>query len=370
MTKTGNELGEARLDKMEVELPPALAQYRSIPSTDALLKELNEMPFFMRELSAATQAGDNEAYEALKALAEEGSPEERARNYKHYGNERFKEGLWKDAVEFYTRSLALDSGVLVNEQCYANRAACHLKLENYGRAVVDASKCLKLNPKNSKAIYRMGTGLFKLDKLKEAESCAKIGLSLDSLSTDFQSLETLVRKRMRKLEEDQKARQQRVKAKARSKTTLQQAMAMRAIVCEGTDRPPDMQDLSIALEKPADPTSLLSFPAVLLYPLQAQSDLIRSFPENTTIQSQLDEVLSMPAPWDEAREYVPQNVSVFLETSKHGLYKIGKKSTLLQALQKQDVVIQDSLIRLLIVPNDKMQSWIEEWKRKHPIHGR
>jgi hypothetical protein len=58
------------------ELPAPLAEAKN-QSVDEFVKSLNKMPFFMTEMDeTADDGGENEALEALKALAYEGTPEE------------------------------------------------------------------------------------------------------------------------------------------------------------------------------------------------------------------------------------------------------------------------------------------------------
>jgi hypothetical protein len=51
---------------------------------------------------------------------------------------------------------------------YSNRAFCHIKLENYGSAILDAGRAIKVNPGFSKAYYRRGCANLLLQKYKLA----------------------------------------------------------------------------------------------------------------------------------------------------------------------------------------------------------
>jgi hypothetical protein len=53
-----------------------------------------------------------------------------------------------------------------------------LKIENYGKVLIDCSKALKLNPKNIKAYYRSVKALYALDKIEEAIDCCEHGLAV------------------------------------------------------------------------------------------------------------------------------------------------------------------------------------------------
>lgn len=56
-----------------------------------------------------------------------------------------------------------------------------LKTENYRKVLIDCSKALKLNPKNSKAYYRSVKALYALDRIEEAIDCCEHGLAVKCL---------------------------------------------------------------------------------------------------------------------------------------------------------------------------------------------
>ena len=88
--------------------------------------------------------------DAIRALQYEGTKVEIAQGFKERGNEMVKAKMWQDAKEFYTKAIAVltdksghqweqeeDPEVAVKErelteQCYTNRALCHLKLSMRG----------------------------------------------------------------------------------------------------------------------------------------------------------------------------------------------------------------------------------------------
>jgi len=111
------------------QLPPDIAMTRSA-TADELIAEMSKMPLFMQNLDS--DDGDNIELEAIKALAYDGEPHEVAQNFRTQGNESYRTYQWIDAVEFYTKALAVKCGVKeIDEACYANRAACNLELRMY-----------------------------------------------------------------------------------------------------------------------------------------------------------------------------------------------------------------------------------------------
>ena len=57
---------------------------------------------------------------------------------------------------------------------YSNRAAIHLKMENYGLAINDADCAIDVDSEYAKSYYRKADGYIAIDKYKEAKECLKI----------------------------------------------------------------------------------------------------------------------------------------------------------------------------------------------------
>ena len=70
---------------------------------------------------------------------------------KDLGNAAFKDKHFNDAVNHYSDALKLNPHSAVY---LSNRAFAHIRLENYGSAVADASAAIKLDPTYIKAYYR------------------------------------------------------------------------------------------------------------------------------------------------------------------------------------------------------------------------
>jgi tetratricopeptide (TPR) repeat protein len=64
-----------------------------------------------------------------------------AEAFKAEGNALFKERQFQPAVLKYSEALAAWPG---NHVYFANRSICHLKMENYGLALLDAQACIDL----------------------------------------------------------------------------------------------------------------------------------------------------------------------------------------------------------------------------------
>lgn len=114
--------------------------------------------------AAADDAAANGAFDKQK-------PEQvaeilrRARMEKDQGGALFKQGHVPQALECYSRALALtpDDATL-----RANRALCHLKLGNASLALTDADAAIAAEPDHAKAHYRRAKALQALSRLDDA----------------------------------------------------------------------------------------------------------------------------------------------------------------------------------------------------------
>jgi tetratricopeptide (TPR) repeat protein len=372
------------------QLPPSMDAYRNLSSAE-IIADLNKTPLFMTDLE------ENDELEAFKALAYEGTPSEVAGNFKEQGNDVFKLKRWADAKEFYTKAINVllsesrnraaakaadttepqsqsqsseDTEELAEqrkllEACLGNRSACHVQLQNYRSATLDCAHVLRLNPQNVKALYRSGVALLALDKIAEADDACARGLTLDPTHKDLLRLADQI---VAKAEEADRKRKKTAAAELRRKQevyVLRAALQAREIKTRSTAQPPEMEDARIRLVPDAvDPTSMLVFPTVLLYPLKLQSDFVKEFAETETLGSRLDVVLGERAEWDAQGEYTPRGVECYMETPAGGLVKVGRGASLLKVLSGGKVEVVDQVVRVFVVPTPKAATWVEEFKRK------
>lgn len=97
---------------------------------------------------------------------------------KSEGNEHFKKKEYEKAITVYENALNLckDKSDLNVERgtILKNKAACHLKMENYRKALKDSEEALLCLPKDPKALFRKCQALDKLDQLEEAYKSARV----------------------------------------------------------------------------------------------------------------------------------------------------------------------------------------------------
>jgi len=100
---------------------------------------------------------------------------------KEAGNEAFKLGNYEDAIECYTKAIKKTKDEFEKQKAvyYKNRAACHLKLENFDDAVSDCNQSLELYPKDPKALFRRCQAYEALNKIDSAYTDAKEVHNLD-----------------------------------------------------------------------------------------------------------------------------------------------------------------------------------------------
>lgn len=123
-----------------------------------------------------------------------------------------------------------------------------------------------------------------------------------------------------------------------------------------------MEDAAITLADVNDPKSVLSFPIIFLYPLEAQSDFVKACAEDETLGDHMEYIL--PPPWDSKAEYTPEETECYMETVSGGLIKAGKKLILLKLLSGGKIEVTDELVKVNIVPKSKAAVFIEEFKKR------
>jgi tetratricopeptide (TPR) repeat protein len=76
--------------------------------------------------------------------------------YVRQGDQAFAEGKYPEAVEAYTKAIALFD---VNEYAYYNRGNAYRKLKDYKSAIADLTKAIQLNPQNTFSYLYRGMAL-------------------------------------------------------------------------------------------------------------------------------------------------------------------------------------------------------------------
>lgn len=135
---------------------------------------------------------------------------------------------------------------------------------------------------------------------------------------------------------------------------------------------------------PPSPDHPIVYPAFLMYPEHATSDLIARFHEDTTFYDQLEVMFPADAKaqqggqwadWDKTREYHCDNLVVYAETHFKKLLKIGRSLTLRDVIakaaalppvgeQKDGLVMSDGLLSFVVLPKGAgEQKWVDNYKQ-------
>ena len=161
---------------------------------DAEVDRLDAEEQALRDSAAAKQRRREE--EAAKELArlmdgvdyESMPPHERAylaAHEKRKGNECFKAGEVKEAVLFYSRSIALDPSSHV---VFANRALAHLRENNFEQAERDCTTALDIDPTYIKALSRRGMTRHRRGKYKGAMQDFEAALAFDPANKELNDM--------------------------------------------------------------------------------------------------------------------------------------------------------------------------------------
>ncbi|XP_070619638.1 protein unc-45 homolog A [Erythrolamprus reginae] len=105
------------------------------------------------------------------------------------GNEHFQAGRYAEALAAYARALGLpEAGLEASQRAllHRNRAACHLKLEDYAEAEVDASRALELDGHDVKSLFRRSQAHRGLGRLDQATSDLQRCMRLEPKNKAFQ----------------------------------------------------------------------------------------------------------------------------------------------------------------------------------------
>jgi Transmembrane protein 33/Nucleoporin POM33/Tetratricopeptide repeat len=95
----------------------------------------------------------------------------------------FKEGRFSDAIDLYTKAIALDR---LNHVYVYNRAVAYLKLSNYAKALEDANTSIENKRDYIKAYITKGSALRNLQRYEEAISTFKAALEIDPSNSNVQ----------------------------------------------------------------------------------------------------------------------------------------------------------------------------------------
>lgn len=118
----------------------------------------------------------------------------KAEEFKSQGNKYVEQNNFMGAIERYSLAIQHDPS---NAIYWSNRAFCHIKMENYGLAISDATTGITANKNYAKAFYRRGTAYMALgnykDGLKNFQQVLKLAPSDKNAQSHARECEKQVR---------------------------------------------------------------------------------------------------------------------------------------------------------------------------------
>ncbi|KAL3538275.1 hypothetical protein ACH5RR_001641 [Cinchona calisaya] len=168
--------------KEKLDLP---AQRHSVANANRLSSRssVGERPATEKTASANKRSSTKQHdylrnYEALSQLSSGFMTEESsvdANSEKELGNDCFKKKKFNEAIDCYSRSIALSPTAVA----YANRAMAYIKIKRFQEAECDCTEALNLDDRYIKAYSRRSTARKELGKLKESFDDAEFALRLE-----------------------------------------------------------------------------------------------------------------------------------------------------------------------------------------------
>ncbi|KAF5274577.1 hypothetical protein FQA39_LY07189 [Lamprigera yunnana] len=113
--------------------------------------------------------------------------------YKSKGNDLMRNGLYREALDQYTRAIELNPE---NAVYYCNRAAAYSRLENHESVIEDCECAVRLDPTYGKAYGRLGIAYSNLNMFKKAHEAYFQALKMDPTNSMYQENFKLAEERL------------------------------------------------------------------------------------------------------------------------------------------------------------------------------
>jgi histone-lysine N-methyltransferase SETD3 len=112
---------------------------------------------------------------------------------KEAGNKAFAAGNFQEAIKQFTMAIEITLEQ-PNHVYFANRANCHLELNEFEECISDCNQAIQIYPSYSKSYFRKAKALVNLQRLKEALEVAEEGLKLEPDNPAFLELISEIQK--------------------------------------------------------------------------------------------------------------------------------------------------------------------------------
>jgi tetratricopeptide (TPR) repeat protein len=112
-------------------------------------------------------------------------PNAQAEAFKAKGNEFFKGGKYKEAIEKYKEATAIDSD---QPSYWSNMAACYEKLSQYDEMADAARSCIKADKNFVKGYFRLAVAYKNLNDLPNCIKTLESGLAIEASNPDLKKM--------------------------------------------------------------------------------------------------------------------------------------------------------------------------------------
>lgn len=390
-----------------------------LPTTPEAIEEfLESMPLLAQRLPEAGKEGPE--FEALRKLAEESTPIERAETLKESGNAAFQLGKkdthrYRDALIFYSQALdalagfdpwgnpigppkpatdisattasspsSSSSSTTVGEAktvsketklesiLLSNRALVHLTMESNGAAYNDAKKAVAVDATNSKAHYRVALAAQRNSKWQIAVDHCRLALALPLAAAERKATESLQLSVTASLEAQLKKdreRDARLAAEAEEERK-RKSVVDAALRSRGIRVGPSEYNYRHYVEQAGKGSDLprfdlngdLLWPVLFLYPETQQSDFIAACNERSRLGDHIAEMFppNAPyAPWDTQRRYRADNLQIYFESAGARAKKRSADTKRATSATRVDNVVQvdgEDRARVFVNPQSTLAS--------------
>jgi tetratricopeptide (TPR) repeat protein len=259
-----------------------------------------------------------------------------------------------------------------------------VRVENYGKVVVDCREAVKLNPKNVKAYFRGAKAANALEKYDEALKFCDGGLALEPKSGALLTEKRIAMEGREALQRRDQQKQKELQEKKERQQQLLDALRERQIVMGDFLLSSMRQYLESAPIYLHPQTKQIHWPVLFLYDEYHQSDFIKDFCEEDTFQQHLQVMFPEDhfVEWDIEKKYVWKNIEIYFianqveplwsdseetkSTPKKRKRKIRVKqtTTLKQVLQHKECVVPGFPVFYLVVAGTPFK----EYFLKKPLH--
>ncbi|CAD5207251.1 unnamed protein product [Bursaphelenchus okinawaensis] len=367
---------------------------------DKVLAELDQHPFFMKDLKAGADGQYSAQVQALQALKfdDEDSAEDAlydAKKAKEEGNKFFGLKKYRWAIEQYSKGIkAFCQDAELNSMLYGNRSAANKYLGNMKSCAKDSLFSWKFNPRNLKAALRGIEAFCDLGyATKSLEFADKVEKTLEKVEAEEKTLDE---EKWNKFKEDlgklkKKAKERKVKEErdVRKRTAEEKRISeekknlLSLFEWRGLSfKPPidyrnpeelDFNDLCIRSPYTKEilqervyidkETNGLMWPILLQYVGAGQTDMIKDSHEDLLLSRLLKPVFSSPAPWDSDEwNYRKDNVRLLLPLDvfdDEQLLEVDMDQSLKDLLSSTDYTILQGLPIIQVYLKEKVEQELE-----------